>query len=87
MDDNSPYTTLAAALRDRRAVIADRALYDRDSEAHLAELKRVSERIVELQESLHGVAPAQLQHFLERCSYDKALAFIEEMPAAGIPQK
>ena len=72
---------LAAALRDRGAVIADRAMRDRDAQAHLCQLQEVSERIVALQARLPSPVHPQLAHYLDRCSYDKALAFLEEQAA------
>jgi hypothetical protein len=83
MEAHSPYAALAAALRERRDVIADHAFYQRDPEGHLAELKRTSELITTLQSSLPPPVHPQLVHFFERCSYDKALAFIEELPASA----
>jgi len=71
------YQALASALRERLAVIADREAYNRDSAAHLARLKEVSERIGILQSQLPDPVDPQLAHYLQRCSYDKALAFIE----------
>jgi hypothetical protein len=71
------YKQLSESLRHRREVIADRAWYERDAAAHLDELKRVSERIVRLGVELPDPVHPQLRHFLERCSYDKALEFIE----------
>ena len=76
----NPYQNLADALRARRAVIADRAHYERDPQSHLAALQRASEAITDLQAVLPQPVPPQLRHFLERCSYDKALDYIEEMP-------
>lgn len=73
----SPYRELAAALRERLAVIADRDGYQRDSAAHLASLQAVSERLVQLADQLPPPVDATLAHYLERRSYDKALAFIE----------
>lgn len=69
---------LAAALRERLAVIADRASYERDPQAHLLQLQNVSERIAALAARLPGPVDPRLAHYLERCSYDKALAFLEE---------
>jgi len=43
---------LAEALRERLAVIADRALYARDPAAHLQRLQSASTRIVEIQGQL-----------------------------------
>jgi len=76
----SPSTThanLAAALRERLAVIADRAAYERDAAAHLERLKSASERIEALQAQLPPPVHPRLAHFLERRSYDKALALLE----------
>ncbi len=68
---------LAAALRERVAVIADRAWYARDAAGHLERLRTLSERITELQGQLPAPVDPRLAHFLERCSYDKALAMLE----------
>ena len=73
------YHALATALRERITVIGDRDAYARDPAAHLARLQEVSERIVSLQTQLPPPIDPQLAHFLERCSYDKALAFIENL--------
>jgi hypothetical protein len=79
----SPMTTdparlaLAEALRERLAVIGDRALRERDPSAHLERLKSASERIVALQSALPGPTDPRLAHYLERCSYEKALAILE----------
>ena len=68
---------LAAALRERIAVVADRELFRTDPSLHLERLKSVSERIVALQSQLPSPVDPQLAHYLQRCSYDKALAFLE----------
>ncbi len=75
---NPAYSSLAAALRERLSVIGDRASRDRDAGAHLQQLRGVSEKIAALQAQLPAPVPPQLAHFLERCSYDKALAWIEQ---------
>jgi len=77
MPSDPVYENLAAALRERTEVIRDHALRDRDAAAHLERLKAVSQRIAALGQALPAGAPAQLRHFLLRCSYDKALAFLE----------
>ena len=69
---------LIEALRARLAVIGDQALRARDPAAQLEQLKAVSERIAALQTRLPENIHPQLRHFFERCSYDKALAWIEE---------
>lgn len=71
------YRELAIALRERLTVIADRELYQRDAAAHLEKLKMVSERITAIGNALPPPVDRQLKHFLENCSYDKALALIE----------
>ena len=80
MADQSKYAELAHALRHRLAVIADNELYEDDPAGHMEELKRVSERITALQKELSPVEP-ELAHFLARCSYAKALAFLEQKSA------
>ncbi len=68
---------LADALKKRRALVADRAFYQRDPAAHLAELREVSGRITALAAQLLPPVDPQLAHYLQRCSFDKALAFLE----------
>jgi hypothetical protein len=71
---------LAAALRERIAIIADRAFSARDPQGHLSQLQAASEKIVALQGQLPKPIHPQLAHYLERCSYDKALAWLDEQP-------
>ncbi len=82
MNAPSPATTLyrqlADALRERLAVIGDRAAYARDADAHLRQLQRVSEQISHLQQQLPAPLDPRLAHYLDRCSYDKALVWLEE---------
>jgi hypothetical protein len=73
---------LATALRERCALIADEAS-GRDAEQHLVRLKTVSEKIVALEKNLPLPVHPELAHFLARCSYGKALAFLEAREAAG----
>ncbi len=73
---------LAASLRARLAVIADREGYARDPAAHLQRLQAASEQITALQNQLPPPVDRHLAHYLERCSYDKALAWLEENGAA-----
>ena len=75
----STYQTLAAALRERLAVIADREFYARDPAAHLEKLRAVSEQITQLTGQLPAPVDPRLAHYLERGSYDKALAFLEAL--------
>lgn len=78
MESADPYLALAGALRERLAVIADHAARQQDSAAHLERLKNVSEKIVRLQSQLPTPIDPRLNHFLQGCSYDKALAFINK---------
>jgi hypothetical protein len=77
-DMPDPYQTLAEVLRERLAVIADRAAYQLDPSGHLVRLQKVSEQIIALRAALPSPVDPQLAHYLDRSSYDKALAFIEE---------
>ena len=72
---------LIGALRERVAVIADRAWYGRDPEGHLQALIAVSEKITRLAGELPKPVDARLAHYLQRCSFEKALAFLESGPA------
>jgi hypothetical protein len=69
---------LAEALRERLAVIADHAHRDNDQAGHLRRLMDISGRIDDL---ISGLSPEELdpqfRHYLEKKSYDKALAWIE----------
>ena len=77
-------TPLAEALRERLAVIADLAHRDRDLAAHLQRLIDVSTRIDALITALpSGELDPQFRHYLEKKSYDKALAWIEGAEGAG----
>jgi hypothetical protein len=67
---------LAAALRERLAIIRDE-VSRKDLEAHGARLREVSEKIERIESALPRPIDPQLAHFLQRKSYDKALAFLE----------
>lgn len=73
---NAPEIELAAALRERRAIIADETSR-RDPGRHIEKLKAVSEKIEALGKSLPPPVDPQLAHYLARCSYDKALEALE----------
>jgi hypothetical protein len=75
---NGVAAELASALRERREIIAD-AASRQDTEAHIARLKAVSERIEMLRDQLPRPLDPQLAHFLQRASYDKALELLETM--------
>ena len=72
------YAQLAAALRERLAVIADRELYERDPAAHLEKLKAASENITASAAALPPPLDGDFAHYIHRASYAKALAWLEE---------
>ena len=69
-------TELAAALRERLAIIGDETSR-RDPQRHTERLREVSEKIERLEESLPPNINPELRHFLQRRSYTKALELIE----------
>ena len=75
---------LAAALRERIAIVADEESR-RDAPAHMERLRHVSERIDQLSAQLPKPIDAQLKHYLDRRSYDKALAYLEGENGASVP--
>lgn len=75
---DKPLDPLARLLRQRLTLIADHAFRDRDPQAHLEALKGIFEEIQREHESLKGMIPPRLEHFLSGGSYDKALAFIDQ---------
>lgn len=76
----SIFQSLADALRERLTVIADREFYARDPAGHLAKLQSVSEQIVSLGQALPRPIPGDFAHYLQRASYQKALAWLEANP-------
>ena len=77
MDRAPVFLELANALRERLAVISDEKLRREQPALQLEKLKDVSAKITSLAAELPSPIDPQLRHFLERCSYDKALAFLE----------
>lgn len=69
--------SLIGALRRRLEIIADREWYGRDGDGHLKALMEVSALIEASSEQLPLPLHPQLKHYLERRSYEKALAFLE----------
>ncbi len=77
----APFAELAAALRERLAVISDEDSR-RDPDRHTARLREVSEKIERLEQSLPAEIDPQLRHFLQRRSYTKALELLETITPA-----
>jgi hypothetical protein len=69
-------TELAAALRERLAIISDEESR-RDPDRHTARLRQVSEKIERFEQSLPSNSDPELRHFLQRRSYSKALELLE----------
>jgi hypothetical protein len=78
-----PFGKLSAVLRRRLEIIGDREWFARDAAGHLEALKAVSEAIEEAVGELPVPLDPQLEHYLARRSYDKALAFVEGRPSEG----
>jgi hypothetical protein len=74
---------LVAALRERLAIVADEDSR-RDSQRHMGRLRDISEKINALAAQLPASANPQLRHYLERCSYSKALALLEGAADLGV---
>jgi len=72
----SALADLAAALRERLAVIRDEESR-RDHAKHVDRLRAVSEKIDRLQRLLPASTDPRLKHYLDRKSYDKALEYLE----------
>ena len=71
-------TDLKEALRERLAIIHDEESR-RNTDAHMARLRAVSEKIEQLQAALPRPMDPRLAHYLQRKSYDKALEFLQNV--------
>lgn len=69
---------LIEMLERRLAVIANADLRENDPESQLAQLQEVSEAIMAFHEDHRDSIPIRLNHFLENCSFDKALLWCED---------
>jgi len=74
---NNELINLAKLLKDRLQIIADHEFRDKDSNAHLESLKRISEAIEAKHQSLKKTLDPRLRHYLSNMSYEKALNHIE----------
>ncbi len=73
---NASLTDLAAALRQRLAIIGDEQSRA-DPDRHTERLREISEKIERLEQSLPPKIDPELRHFLQRRSYSKALELLE----------
>lgn len=72
---------LHSAVRQRLAVVADHALRDSDPKAHLDALMAAAATLDGLVRDLPADCDPTLRHYLERQSYIKALAWLDEKTA------
>jgi len=75
---DSSLADLAAALRERLAIIGDEQSRA-DPDRHTERLRDVSEKIERLEQSLPPKIDPELRHFLQRRSYSKALELLTNM--------
>lgn len=76
--NNGQLTELIGMLERRLVVIGDAEMRESDPERQLKELQSVSEAIMAFHEANRGVMHNRLNHFLENCSFEKALAWAKE---------
>jgi len=72
------HLNLHAAVKARLDIVADHAFRDRDPAAHLAALKKAAADLDALVAALPADCDPNLRHYLERQSYTKALAWLDE---------
>jgi hypothetical protein len=75
--------SLANLLERRLQIIADHHLRDQDPEAHLTQLKHVSEAITAAHLALRPQLDARLNHYLTQASYNKALEHLQAQKQNG----
>jgi hypothetical protein len=77
----SLYQNLRVAVQTRLDIVADHAFRDRDSAAHLEALKSAAANLDALVATLPSDTDPTLRHYLERQSYTKALAWLQDAVA------
>lgn len=77
-DSISLHASLHAAVKARLDIVADHAFRDRDTAAHLEALMSAAAHLDRLIQSLPTDTDPTLRHYLERQSYTKALAWLED---------
>jgi hypothetical protein len=80
---NREFVELREALQERLGVIADHELRARDPRAHLERLKTAAARLDAAIARVRPNCDPQLRHFLDRQSYLKALAWLEQASAGS----
>jgi len=75
------HQALIDLLKRRESVIADHPWRDRDSAGHLDALLEVSEAITAWHQANQNNIDSQLRHYLQKCSFAKALAHLESATA------
>jgi hypothetical protein len=76
--ESNALLSLRDALRERLTIIHDEESR-RNTDAHIARLRAVSEKIDQSRAALPQPVDPQLAHYLQRKSYDKALQFLEKL--------
>lgn len=71
------YADLSTLLHRRLEIIADHAWRARDPEGQLMALREISTAIERWNKTHEAELPSRLRHFLDQCSYEKALRFAE----------
>jgi hypothetical protein len=80
---NREFVELREALQERLGVIADHDFRARDPRAHLERLKTAASRLDAAIARVRPNCDPQLRHFLDRQSYLKALAWLEQASAGS----
>ena len=78
MLEKAELSELIGLLKERLRVIGDAEMRERDPAGQLARLQEVSESIVAFQTAHRAKMQPRLNHFLENCSYSKALDWAAE---------
>ncbi len=77
------FQNLHAALRQRVDIVADHALREHDPAAHLEAIKAAAAHLDSVVADLPPNIDPNLRHYLERQSYLKAIAWLEESGAVS----
>lgn len=68
---------LRELLERRLVIIADQELREKNPAEQLEQLRTVSEEIMAMHQQAKGTLPPRLEHYLDRASYQKALAWLK----------